>query len=387
MKQHTYLVIGAGLMGRAAALDLSRSSDTASVIVADMDEAMARSVASGLHAGKGRGICLDASAREAVVTSMRMADCTIGAASYTLNEHLTRCAIEAGRPFLDLGGNSGVVEKQKNLDAEARAKGILIVPNCGLAPGMALVLAAGGAQEFSELDDIHVRVGGLPRHPRPPLNYQKVFAIEGLINEYSGESEVIRDGRLEKAEALTGIENLSFPPPFGDLEAFHTSGGTSMLPRMFEGKVKNLDYKTIRYPGHCERMKILFDVGFASLDPVQLGSHVFTERELFSQLLERKLPKSGPDVVLVRVDIRGLKNGHKTLLRFQIVDFGSESDNISAMMRTTSYPTSWIAQMITGSIIGHSGVLTPEECVPLDPFIDGLAERGIQIERSETPVR
>ncbi len=383
---YTYMVIGAGMMGRAIALDLARADDTGEVVVADIDEERAGRIAAALPGGKGRGILLDATSRSRTVEAMRSVACVIGATSYTMNEQLTRCAIDAGRHFLDLGGNSSVVRAQKGLDAQARERNILVVPNCGLAPGMALVLAAGGAQEFESLDTIRIRVGGLPRHPRPPFNYQKVFSIEGLLNEYSGTSEVIREGRISHVEALSEVEPIAFPEPFGSLEAFHTSGGTSMLPQMFEGKVRELDYKTIRYPGHCERMRTLFDIGFASLDPVQLGSGVFTERELFSQLLDRRLPSSGPDVVLVRVDIRGVRKGQSVQLRLQIVDFGDDSDNISAMMRTTAYPTSLIAQMNMRSIIERRGVATPEECVPLPPFLDGMEERGIRIERMVAPL-
>lgn len=385
MNLHTYLVLGAGMMGRAVALDLARADDTEAVIVADVDMDRAQRVAAGLPGKKGKSMQLDATSRVDVVEAMRLAGCCVGATSYTMNEQLTRCALDAGCHFLDLGGNAAVVEAQKRLGEEAQNRNVLIVPNCGLAPGMALVLAAGGAEEFDTLDTIHIRVGGLPRFPQPPFNYQKVFAIEGLINEYSGQSVVIHDGKVTTADALTGLEELSFPPPFEKLEAFHTSGGSSLLPQMFDGKVRELNYKTIRYPGHCERMSILFEVGFASLDPVQLGSQVFTERELFSQLLERKLPRSGPDVVLVRVDIAGAKEGRDSSLRFQIVDFGDKSDNISAMMRTTAYPTSLIAQMVSRSIIERRGVATPEECVPLPQFLTGLAERGIIVERLDMP--
>ena len=120
---------------------------------------------------------------------------------------------------------------------------------------MVSVLAAHGAARFSRLDELHIRVGGLPQNPRPPLDYQIVFSVEGLINEYVERARVIRGGELVEVESMTELESLDFPEPFGRMEAFQTSGGTSTLPETFLGKVRDLDYKTIRYPGHCERFQ------------------------------------------------------------------------------------------------------------------------------------
>ena len=126
---------------------------------------------------------------------------------------------------------------------------------------MVSVLAAHGAARFSGLDELHIRVGGLPQTPRPPLDYQIVFSVEGLINEYVERARVIRGGRIVEVESMTEVESLDFPAPFGAMEAFQTSGGTSTLPETFSGRVRELDYKTIRYPGHCERFRLLTDLG------------------------------------------------------------------------------------------------------------------------------
>src|SRR5258706_6341063 len=207
-----------------------------------------------------------------------------------------------------------IVYSQMALDAQAKESGICILPNCGLAPGMACVIAAGIAQKFSSVDEIHIRVGGLPQHPVPPLNYQMVFSAEGLINEYLEPAEVIRDGNVTTVVSMTDIEALEFPPPFGMLEAFNTSGGISTLTRMYQGKVRSLDYKTIRYKGHCEKFKMLLDLGFASNEPLMVGNSVRTARELFEELLRRKLPANGPDVVLVRVVVAGIMGGARKTL-------------------------------------------------------------------------
>ena len=171
-------------------------------------------------------------------------------ARLSVERKLARAAIEARTNFCDLGGNNSVVDSELALDAQARAAGINIIPDCGLAPGMVSVLAAHGAARFRRLDELHIRVGGLPQKPRPPLDYQIVFSVEGLINEYVERARVIRDGEIIEVESMTEVESLQFPAPFGQMEAFQTSGGTSTLPETFLGRIRELDYKTIRYTGN-----------------------------------------------------------------------------------------------------------------------------------------
>lgn len=376
-----YLVLGSGMMGFALAYDLARSEGTTSVTLADIDLERAKKAAARIRKGKVVPAQLDVGNEPAVSALMREHDGAAAAVSYRFNESLTRAAIRAKRPLVDLGGNDDVVARQRRLDAEARHAGVTIVPNCGLAPGLINVIAAGSVTEFDSVESIHLRVGGLPQHPRPPLNYQISFSVEGLLNEYSGKAEVLRKGRRVRVDALTEIETIRFPPPFGDMEAFITTGGASLLPELFEGKVEELDYKTIRYPGHCERFKALMDLGFASNDPIQMGSNIFTEREVFSELLRRKLPETGQDVVLLQAKIKGLKDGNAANLSYQLVDYFDASDNISAMMRTTSFPTSIILQFLAQEVIKGAGVLAPEQCVPMPALLGALERRGIQFKR------
>ncbi|MEX2115676.1 MAG: saccharopine dehydrogenase C-terminal domain-containing protein [Bacteroidota bacterium] len=374
-----FLVLGSGLMGGAVAYDLAKSKGVTQVTVADLDGGRASQTAAGIGSPLVKSRMLNIEYYDDVVTAMEGHDCVIGAVSYRYNHMLTRASIEAGVHFCDLGGNQEVVDRQRTLHRQAQERGITIVPNCGLAPGFANVLAARGVEQFESVDSIHVRVGGLPQHPRPPLNYQLVFSVDGLINEYLGESVVLRDFKKTTIPAMTEIESIEFPQPFGTLEAFTTSGGTSLLPEMFEGKVRTLDYKTIRYPGHCEKFRALLDLGFASSEPMSIGSSVMTAREMFSELLKRKLSGDDHDVVLLRATIMGTRNGKPGTLEFSLIDSFDKNANISAMMRTTSYPTSVIAQQLVDGTIRDRGVLTPEQCVPLRPLIDALHARGIDI--------
>ena len=375
-----FLVLGSGLMGSALARDLAHSRGVTLVTLADVDADRARQTAAAIGKDIVKPAGLNIEYYDDVVGAMENHDCAIGAVSYRFNHMLSRASLEAGVHFCDLGGNQAVVERQRELNARAGEAGITIVPNCGLAPGFANVLAARGAEMFDSVESIQVRVGGLPQHPRPPYNYQLVFSVEGLVNEYTGEAVVLRDFKKTVVPAMTEVETIEFPAPYGTLEAFLTTGGTSLLPEMFEGRVRTLDYKTIRYPGHCERFRALLDLGFASSEPMTIGSNVMTAREMFFELLKRKLHGDSEDVVLLRATIKGAKGGTDRVLQYSLIDSFDKNGNITAMMRTTAYPTSLIAQFLVNGTIPQRGVLTPEQCVPLSPLVEGLRSRSIEIQ-------
>src|SRR5437763_9765953 len=362
------LVLGAGRMGLGAVHDLARQPDVASVTVADVDEARARAVAERAGA-KGRAVALDVADGNAVTALMRDHAAAISCVNYWLNVDLARAAVDAGTNFCDLGGNNTVVDAELALDAAARAKGVNVIPDCGLAPGMTQVLVAHAVSRFRSIDEIHIRVGGLPLAPKPPLDYQLVFSVEGLINEYVERARVLRGGEIVQIESMTEVEELEFPPPFGKMEAFQTSGGTSTLPDTYLGRVRELDYKTIRYPGHCAKFKAMIDLGLCSSEPL----NGVVPRKLFGELLVRNLPHDESDVVLVRVELAG---GGRTL-RYDIIDRHDEANGLSAMMRTTAFPAAIVALMMARGQIATQGALPQERCVPPNLLMKEPAARGI----------
>jgi lysine 6-dehydrogenase len=428
------LVLGAGRMGFGAAFDLAHNSEEVrEITVADVDEARAREIAariseasdsnksSSSKAAKIDYRCVDVRDEKEIVELMRPHDAVISCVTYHYNLSLAQAAIEAGTNFCDLGGNNDVVASELALNAAAQRAGINIIPDCGLAPGMVSVLVAHGAARFERLDEVHIRVGGLPQNPRPPLDYQIVFSVEGLINEYIERARVIRGGEITEVESLTEIETLRFPEPFGELEAFQTSGGTSTLPETFKGQLRELDYKTIRYPGHCERFKLLIDLGLASSAGVEIDGAVVVPRRVLGEMLTRSLPADEPDAVLVRVEFHGEvattegslakqlvdvgqiseeeaktemfrkvisqavneRQVHKRqTLRYDIIDLFDERTGLSAMMRTTAFPASIIAQMMARGRITGKGAIPQERCVPPEEFVKELAARDIAINES-----
>lgn len=377
------LVLGAGRMGFGAAYDLIHNSpDVSAVTIADADEIKPVEAAGRIGTDRITPATIDAGDEAAVRELFKGHDAVISCVNYWYNESLSKIAIETGAHFCDLGGNNYVVDSQLALDEQAKAAGVSIIPDCGLAPGMVSVLAAHGAREFDVLDELHIRVGGLPQDPQPPLDYQLVFSVEGLINEYIEVARVIRDGRIIEVPSMTELESLSFEG-FPPLEAFQTSGGTSTLPDTFLGKVKTLDYKTIRYAGHCDKFKTMIDLGLCSSDEMIVDYQKVKPRKLFGDLLQKHLPADGPDYVLVRVEFVGTKDGAQKKLTYDIVDKLDETTGLSAMMRTTAFPASIIAQMMSRGDVSTRGATPQEIAIDPDRFVSELERRNIVLKRSQ----
>ena len=376
-------MLGAGRMGHGAVFDLIRNSPgVEAVTVADFDLKKAEAVAEAVDPGRVVPHHLDAANTSDAANLMRGHDSVISCVNYWYNVSLSKAAIETGTNFCDLGGNNYIVDEQLALDADAKTAGISIIPDCGLAPGMVSVLAMHGSAKFDNVDEIHIRVGGLPQDPQPPLNYQLVFSVEGLINEYIEVARVIRGGKITEVESMTELESLAFDG-FPPLEAFQTSGGTSTLPDTFLGKVRELDYKTIRYAGHCDKFKTMIDLGLCSSEEMVVDFQRVKPRKVFADLLQKHLPADGPDYVLVRLDFVGRTGNETKRLRYDIVDKLDEATGMSAMMRTTAFPASIIAQMMSRGDVLMRGATPQEKAIDPDKFVAELERRNIKIVSSE----
>ncbi len=374
------LILGAGRMGYGVAYDLVHNSiNVESVTIADVYIEKAKKVANKFN--KVTAKQLDASDFTEVVETMKQHDVAISCVDYWHNLRLSEAAIEARTNFCDLGGNIFVVEKQLELDEHAKEAEINIVPDCGLAPGMVSILAVHGSVRFDEIEDIHIKVGGLPQNPKPPLDYQLVFSVEGLINEYVEPAIIIRDGEIRKVPSMTEVESISFEG-FPPLEAFQTSGGASTLPQTFLGRVRNLDYKTIRYVGHCEKMKTIIELGLCSSDEIEVNGQRVIPRKVFGKLLEKYLPADEPDFVLIRLDFIGKLKGQTKRLNYSIVDKFDSETGLSAMMRTTAFPVSIIAQMLVRGEVSRRGVVPQEKLIDPERFVQELDRRKIKLEMS-----
>jgi lysine 6-dehydrogenase len=384
-----FLVIGAGKQGSACALDLLNQPATTSVILAD--KYIEKGVPGFLDAFKGKGrlelIALDLADEAGVRAAMARVDSVLSAAPYYYNVDLARFAVDAGVHFADLGGNTELVSQQKKLHEAAKAKGVSVIPDCGLAPGMVNILAGEGISRFDSVESVKAFVGGLPQHPEPPLNYMVVYSLEGALDYYTTPSWILRDSKPVTVDALSELEDVSFPAPLGTLEAFHTAGGISTMPFEYAGKIGTMEYKTLRYPGHVAIMKPIRDLGLIDNTPIAVngGGHMVTPRQVFIAAVSPKLTKpQGKDLVALRVEVRGTKNGTRGGVRWQLVDKYDEQRHVSAMMRTTGYSLAITGIMQVDGRIAKKGVHVPDECVPAGPYIGELAKRGVRID--ETPL-
>ncbi|GAC1515560.1 MAG: saccharopine dehydrogenase C-terminal domain-containing protein [Gemmatimonadaceae bacterium] len=377
------LVLGAGLQGSACAYDLLQNSDVSVVRLADrsLDHLPAF-----LAPYSGRRLIptrVDVRDASAVGALMREADGVMSAIPYYLNFELARQAVEAGIHFADLGGNTEIVFQQKQLAEAAAVKGITVVPDTGLAPGMANILAQHGIAQMDRAISVKIYVGGLPQHPQPPLNYQIVYSLEGVLDYYTTMSWVVRDGKRVQIKALSERELVEFPPPVGTLEAFHTAGGLSTMAFRYEGKIPVMEYKTLRYPGHAHIMEAMRDLGLLGLDPVDVKGLKVVPRDLVVATMGPALARQkGDDLVALRVVVEGVKDGRPSRAVWELIDYFDTTRGISAMMRTTGYSLSITGQMQVRRELGPAGVWTPDECVPAERYMDELRKRGVSIRAS-----
>jgi lysine 6-dehydrogenase len=376
------LVLGAGLQGSACAYDLLQNPDVSQVRLADHRLDHLPEFLKPLSGPRLIPTTLDVRDREAVLAVMRESDAVMSAIPYYFNLQLAECAVEAGVHFCDLGGNTEIVFQQKELAERARAKGVTIIPDCGVAPGMVNILAEHGIRQLDTVDSVRIYVGGLPQNPEPPLNYQVVYSLEGVLDYYTTRSWVLRDGQRSQVTALSEREPVEFPAPVGTLEAFHTAGGLSTMAFRYEGKVPEMEYKTLRYPGHAEIMESIRELGLLDLEPVDVKGIKVVPRDLFVAAVGPKLTKDAPDLLALRVTVRGTKGGKPAERRFDLVDRYDEAHGISAMRRTTGYSLSITGQMQVRGEVGPPGVWTPDECMPAEAYIAELRARGIELRES-----
>lgn len=386
---YRYLILGSGMQGTAAAYYLAKYGQAESLILADRNETNLQKAKKHLEklipdfpfSTKQ----VDASSKEALVPLMKEVHGCLSAIDYSLNLEITKAAIEAGCSMVDLGGNTDIVLEQNRLKSQLPDEvNFSIIPDCGLAPGLGNSLAAYGIEMFQQCESVHIRCGGLPQNPKPPLDYKLVFNIRGLTNEYFGKAWLIRNGKREQVDTFCDLEHLEFRDPVGKCEAFVTLGGTSTAPWSFEGQIQNYDYKTLRYPGHYEKMKCLLELGLLDETPVQMGEKSVVPRELFHEVASKKLQlPEDKDLVVMRVDCIGTKDNERRRIRFEMILFADHETGFSAMEMGTGYPA---ALVLIHAVQGKAqrGIVPLEKALNNRPYFEELTENGLPMLMAES---
>ena len=370
------LVLGAGLQGSACAFDLLNNSAVERVLLADVQVGSLPTFLAPFVGNRLATLSLDVRDVAAVRAAMTQCDAVMSAIPYYFNFPLAQLAVDAGVHFADLGGNTDIVRQQQTLDANAKARGVSVVPDSGLAPGMVNVIAQHGIDQFEQVERVQLFVGGLPQVPEPPLGYQIAYSIEGMIDYYTTPSLVVRDGVPQEVNALSELETVHFPEPLGDLEAFHTAGGLSTMAFRYAGKIASMEYKTLRYPGHARIMEAVRELGLLDTVAVEVKGQQVVPRDVFVRVAGEKLRKGKPDLVALRVVVTGTNVGQRSTRAWEVVDHYDAAHGITAMMRTTGYTLSITGQLqVMGAI--PPGVHTPDECIPSSQYFAMLAERGV----------
>ncbi len=420
-------VLGTGLIGQMMVRELARSTTFDEVIAVDAraDRALAaaadaRAAADGEAAATGadavaksapsmgpdsrtaerdvadgrnsrrpavRAVAADLSSYDEMAALLRDVDIAIAALPDSLSFLANQAAIKAGCHLIDLVG-AEYPEKLAALDVPAKKAGVLVLTGCGVAPGIANVLAARGVELLDEADEVIIYCGGLPRYPRPPLMYRQVFSLEGLMGLYTRPVYVVEDGRLVELPPMSGLEECLFPDPVGACEAAYSDAHT--VPYILRDKVKRLAEKTVRYRGHFAKMKVLKELGFLDDRPVSVDGQAVRPLALTMSLLEPLIQgESREDVTVLRVVATGKRHGVTVRHTWQMMDYYDPSTGYTSMARTTGYPPVIAAEWLAAGELSERGFLAPEQVLAGDrfePFLAALAQRGITFEYSCEPV-
>jgi len=279
------------------------------------------------------------------------------------------------------------VLKQLELSQQAKEAGITIVPDCGMGPGMTNITVGHAMELLDTADEIITRDGGVPTNGKPPMNYHLVFAIETLTNEYTGMTTQMRDGKLIEIAPMTEIEQCDLPV-VGKVEATHGMGMLSTLPWTYQGRVKNLENKFVRYPGHLTIWKALRDMGFFAREEIKTENGMFQPRAMSKAVLEKFLmPKGGEkDVSFIQTISKGTKDGKKYQIEHWICDYSDEKTGLTSMQRTTGFTASIVGQMIVAGRLTAKGVLPPELAVPKMPFFEDIQKRGFEFKWTQKTI-
>lgn len=380
------LVLGCGFQAYGAALDVVKFGKPSELILADAFPEAANKLKNFL-ADKGkfnaaRTAQVDAANIDATAALARGCDLILNAAPYKFAVDITRAAIQAKVPMVDLGGDTDMVLKQLELTDQAKAAGITIVPDCGMGPGMTNITVGHAMELLDTADSIITTDGGIPTNPKPPLFYHLVFAIETLTNEYTGMTTQMRGGKLVDIAPLAEIYPLDDFPVVGKVEATHGMGMLSTLPWTYKGRVDTLENRFVRYPGHLTFIKTLVETGFFSREKVKNEHGEMIEpRTATKAILEKFLmPKGGEkDVSIIQTISKGKKDGKKYQIEHLIVDYSDATTGLTSMQRTTGFTASMVGQMIVDGRIKEKGVIVPELAVPKLAFYEDAKKRGFEV--------
>lgn len=376
-------IIGAGHMGSAIAQVLVEHESVSLVNICDAHIRTLQRLEGTIDSPKLRTFQVDARDERTLSSLLEDSDCIVGASSTALNPILARTALHVGSHFCDLGSGSDLLGNSYGLEKAAQAQALWIVPNCGLDPGLANMLCLYGLQQFDEPESGHIRVGYVPLHPEPPFNFRISWAAEKLLDDYTMPVIHMLNGEITQEEPLSGVEEITFPEPFGAMEAFHTA---SVLAPVWESagpSMRTMTHKSIRWKGHAEQMQFLLALGFAEDKNLDVQTHL-TYRDILARRIKQRMGGDYEDAVLLRIVVEGVKDGQRKRLSQEMIDTYDETRDMTAVRRGTSITAANIAMLLASGSVRKGGVSTPERIIPLETFYKAVCKAGLPIQETWT---
>ncbi|CAG1008374.1 lysine 6-dehydrogenase [Phycisphaerales bacterium] len=374
----TAIVLGAGMVGSVMAADMAAQGfDTT---IADISDANLAAAGARARVTTTRADLSDPATVKRLVAPF---DVVLGALSSRIGLNAMRAVIEAGRDYADI---SFMAQDFTKLDALARERGVTVVADCGVAPGMSHILSAYGASILDRCDEIEIYVGGLPRERRWPFDYKAAFSPADVIEEYVRPSRIVEHGRVVVRPALSEPELMDFAG-VGTLEAFNTDGLRSLCTSL---NVPFMKEKTLRYPGHIDLMRAFRETGLFSEDEIEVRGVKVRPLDVTSKLLFPKwtYQPGEEDLTVMRVIARGQKSGRSATHTWDLLDFYNKETHATSMARTTAFPCTIVAGLIAKGRIKQPGVNPPECLGTLPGIVDELMAqhkaRGVHYSHSIT---
>ncbi len=372
------IVLGAGMVGSAMAIDLVKKY---SVTVADLSD---KALEKLKHKNNSiNTLQLNAKNKALLISAITPFDIVLSAVPGFMGYETLKTIIETGKNVVDI---SFFPENALELDSLAKQNGVTAIVDCGVAPGMDNIIL-GYYNEKMKLTDFECLVGGLPKIKKWPFNYKAPFSPIDVIEEYTRPARYVENGKVITKPAMSDIEHVEMDG-VGTLETFNSDGLRSIIFTM--PHIQNMKEKTMRYPGHIEKVIALRDAGFLSKEPIELnGAAVipldFTSKVLFN---EWKLGENEEELTVMRVTLIGDENGITKKITYNLFDQYNVETNTSSMARTTGYTATAAVNLILENLFAQKGVFPPElvgkESICFNYFFSYLKERGVNYRKEET---
>jgi len=343
------VILGGGRVGSAMAIDLVKDI---SVTVVDKNQKALDRLS---QTQKIDTIQADLANVDDIPGLISNVDLVINAVPGFLGNQTLKKIIETGKDVVDI---SFLPEDPLELDQLARSKNVTAIVDCGVAPGLSNILVGYASEKQDQVTDVIIYVGGLPVYRQWPYEYKAGFSPIDVIEEYTRPARFVEGGRLVTKPALSDPELIDFPE-IGTLEAFNTDGLRTLIDTI---KAPNLKEKTLRYPGHIEKMRVLRESGFFSQEPIGIKGANITPLEVTTRLLFPmwKMEENDEDITILQIQVEGIKSGKIEILKFDLLDRFERETKTTSMARTTGYTATVVARLLLEGKFSQKGVVPPE---------------------------